>query len=298
MLPLFVWSQGNPLFSTEEVTDTVIIDTSSVTLIDNVVSENNEPKITTSWINSFIKKNARFQNKIRTEFAQLGSDYNTTKSMGSLFLIFLLAFLYGIFHSLGPGHGKVFIFSYILTEKPKVLQAIGVSYLVAFVHALSGLAISLVLIYALKEFSLFSYSGTQAPEIISQVSYGLLLLIGLFLLFQAVRKKHHTHSHSLEKKKLIPFILSIGIVPCPGTMILVTFLASMGLIGVGVFSVLFIVLGMGLTISVISIISLFSKKVVVKIANRESKSVEKLHKSFSIIGSSLLILFAVLFLLT
>jgi ABC-type nickel/cobalt efflux system permease component RcnA len=52
---------------------------------------------------------------------------------------------------------------------------------------------------------------------------------------------------------------------------------------------------MGITISAISIISLFSKKLVLRSISQESKTYTRIYTTFSIIGASLLILFGTWF---
>ncbi len=287
--------QSNPIFSTEEVFEDTLKQTDSI-YSNKTNLENNVVQI--SLFNQFIKKNASFQKEIKDSLATLAQDYNNTANFKIIFLIFLFAFLYGILHSLGPGHGKVFMFSYILTEKPQILKAITLSYLIALIHAISGLIVALILIFVLNEYStsLFSTSNTQI--IISRFSYAILIILGLYIVIKTILKKEHSHNINTQKTdriKLIPFITSIGFVPCPGTIIIVTFLASIGLLSIGIISVIFIVLGMGITISVIGLTSIFFKKLIMKITINKQKSNQYIYHYISIFGAVLLIIFGVLF---
>ena len=279
----------NPLFSRKKV------ESSSEKIDKENEATKSKFSFTIPLISKLIRENSKIQKKIKSKFVNIANDYKSSSSLKTIAIIFGLAFLYGLFHSLGPGHGKLFIFSYILTEKPKVLKAITVSYAIAAVHALSGLLVSLVLIYFFKEFSTYSYSVSVTPMLITKISFFLLILIGIFMLYKSLVK---SNSKTDEKRKihLIPFILSVGLVPCPGTIIIVLFLASMGLVAVSIVSVFFMVLGMGLTISVIGIISIYSKSLILKFTTRtsESSKYSKVYKWFSIFGSSLIIIFALL----
>jgi len=289
-----IYSQANPLFSNDEVIDTILINDTIIVDNTSIVTENNETS-SFSLFSDLIRKNASLQNDIRNNFADLANDFSSTSSIKVLFLLFFMAFAYGVFHSLGPGHGKIFIFSYILTEKPKIIKAISISYMIATIHAVSGLAVALGIIFILEQFSSFAYTSSSSSDIISQISFGIMMLIGLYMIYKAISNKEHSHKHSSSKKQLIPFILTAGLVPCPGTIIIVTFLASMNMLYLGVLSVIFIILGMGITISAIGILSIFSKKLVLKITSSDSEKTAKVYKIISLFGAIFLTLFGLIF---
>lgn len=288
------FSQSNPLFSDAEVVDT--ISNADTTIVEEGIDAN-EDVVKISFLGKLIRKNAELQNNIRNRFAELAEDYSSSESLKVILMLFFLAFIYGIFHSLGPGHGKIFIFSYILTEKPNVLRAISISYMIATIHAVSGLVVALGIIFILKEYTSFSFTSSNSYDIISRISFGIMIIIGLYMIFKAVLKKGHNHEHKSEtdKKQLIPFVLSAGLVPCPGTIIIVTFLASMNLMYIGILSVIFIILGMGITISAIGIISIFSKKLVLTLSSVDSDKYNKIYKLTSLFGAVLLTVFGIIF---
>jgi len=293
-----IFAQTNPMFSNEEVFEDSTAKKEPISIDKNKKIE--QEKNHYSFFNKFIKKNAEFQQELKDKLAALAEDYNNSNSTKSILLIFLSAFLYGILHSLGPGHGKMFIFSYILTEKPKITKAIVLSYLIALVHAISGLVVALILIFILNQYSTALFDTSNSQAIISRFSYVIIILLGVYIAFKIILKKEHSHNidnNKSDKIKLIPFIASIGFVPCPGTIIVVTFLASIGLLTLGIISVIFIVLGMGFTISIIGLISIFSKKLILKLGISEQKNSQKLYNYISIFGAVLLIVFGTLFLI-
>lgn len=291
------FSQSNPLFSDTEVVDT-LSNSDSTIVEESTVTDEDIVRI--SFFGKLIRKNASLQNDIKNRFAKLATDYSSSKSVMVIIMLFFLAFIYGVFHSLGPGHGKIFIFSYILTEKPKVLRAISISYMIATIHAISGLVVALGIIFILNEYTSFSYTSSNSYDIISRISFGIMIIIGLYMIFKTIFKKNE-HNHGSEsktnKKQLIPFVLSVGLIPCPGTIIIVTFLASMNLLYIGILSVIFIILGMGITISAIGIISIFSKKLVLKLSSVNSDKYSKIYKLTSLFGAFLLTMFGIVFLI-
>lgn len=288
-------AQENPLFSNSQPDTSKVIEQDNIDRKVEVEDKGSENRKRIIVLNKFLKKNADIQRKIRDELALLSADYKKEKSSGAFILIFLFAFLYGIFHSLGPGHGKVFVFSYILTEKPKILKAISTSYAIALVHGISGLLVALIIIFSLKTYTSESTHIDNASVIISRISFGLISAIGIYLLLKSLLNKGYSHNHNESSFQFLPFVISVGLVPCPGTIILVTFLSSMGLLGIGIISSLFIILGMGISISFIAIISLFSKKLATSLFPDKSKNYEKTYRLLSLGGAILLILFGVLF---
>lgn len=262
-----------------------------------IVKKNSENSVSrNSLFNDFIKKNARLQRKVKDELARLANSYKKEGNYGAILVILGLAFLYGVLHSLGPGHGKVFVFAYILTEKPKILKAIGTSYGIAIVHGLSGLIVSLIIVFTLNTYASSASDIDTASKIISQFSFALIAILGIYLFVKTLVKHDHDH-HEPKERKLIPFLLSVGLVPCPATIITVTFLSSIGMLTIGIVSTIFIVLGMGTTIAVIGILSMFSKSLVQKLYSGSDEKIESIFKIISLIGAFLLIVFGVFFLL-
>ena len=69
----------------------------------------------------------------------------------------------------------------------------------------------------------------------------------------------------------------------------------MNLMYIGILSVIFIILGMGITISAIGIISIFSKKLVLTLSSVDSDKYSKIYKLTSLFGAVLLTFFGIIF---
>ncbi|MDD3495646.1 MAG: hypothetical protein PHU11_07160, partial [Dysgonamonadaceae bacterium] len=67
-----------------------------------------------------------------------------------------IAFVYGVIHAVGPGHGKALVGLYFLREGGSYRQALKMGYLIATVHALSALTLTMVIYYLID--ALFSRS--------------------------------------------------------------------------------------------------------------------------------------------
>lgn len=119
---------------------------------------------------------------------QLADAIKTMKSgryvEGTLVLAFL-SFVYGLLHAAGPGHGKGVISSYVVANERTVRRGIMLSFLAAFIQALSAIVIVGALAVVLNATSL-QIRATEAW--IETLSWGFVALVGLWLLVSQVRK--------------------------------------------------------------------------------------------------------------
>lgn len=108
------------------------------------------------------------------------------------FVLGLLSFLYGVFHAAGPGHGKVVISSYVMAGERELKRGIALSFAAALMQSVVAIAFVLVLA-ALLDMTSVALSGASAS--IERVSYGLVVLVGLWLLTRKLFGFGHSHSH-------------------------------------------------------------------------------------------------------
>lgn len=103
-----------------------------------------------------------------------------------------LSFLYGVFHAAGPGHGKVVISSYVLANERQLRQGIALSALSALMQALVAIGFVLVLAGLLK---LTSTALGEAAHWVGVISYGMVALLGLWLVARKLFGWGHHHHH-------------------------------------------------------------------------------------------------------
>jgi len=104
-----------------------------------------------------------------------------------------LSFLYGVLHAVGPGHGKFVISSYALANERTVRRGILLSFMAAFIQALSAIILVGILALALKATSL-QIKATEAW--LETASWGLIALLGAWLLWSQLRGGHAHPSHA------------------------------------------------------------------------------------------------------
>lgn len=111
-----------------------------------------------------------------------------------------LSFLYGIFHAAGPGHGKVVISSYVLANERQLRQGIALSALSALLQSLVAIGFVLVLAGILR---MTSTAMGDAAHWVGVLSYGLVVLLGLWLIARKVfgwgHHHHHDHGHAAHE---------------------------------------------------------------------------------------------------
>ena len=91
----------------------------------------------------------RMQASLQRDLSGAVRQIKAADSTAPLATLVLLAFLYGIFHAAGPGHGKVVISSYLLAREDRIKQGVKLAVLSSFVQALSAIALVGLLAIAL-----------------------------------------------------------------------------------------------------------------------------------------------------
>jgi nickel/cobalt transporter (NicO) family protein len=94
--------------------------------------------------------------------------------------LFGISFLYGVFHAVGPGHGKAVISSYLVANEETWRRGVILSFISAAIQ--SVVAIIVVTIAAVLLGTTAKVIGSTV-HIVEIVSYGFVILIGLRLLF-------------------------------------------------------------------------------------------------------------------
>lgn len=223
----------------------------------------------------FFVKIIFWQQQLREKMSTLIREAKTKKSLAPFFILFISAFAYGVIHSAGPGHGKAVALSYILSCKPGVLQGLIFSNLVALTHGFSGIFFVLVVKYLLQ--TSFSASLETMTHITQIISYSLITCLGLIIFFRSIYKrtlKKTAHHDTHTKLFTNPFItaIAVGIIPCPGVVMVMLFAISLDLTWLGILLGTTISFGMALTVSLIVMAGMSGKAAVLSLASSHRKT--------------------------
>ncbi len=136
-------------------------------------------------------------------YRMLSGSIRAAKADGSAaWTLMGISFAYGVFHAAGPGHGKAVISSYLVANDETWRRGIALSFASAILQAFT--AIVIVGIAAVLLGATAHVMGNTV-RIIEMVSYALIVLIGLRLLWvkgraflhllRPPRHEHHDHAH-------------------------------------------------------------------------------------------------------
>ena len=133
----------------------------------------------TGWLAEFFAQMAMWQSHF---YRQLTGAVRAWQQDGwAAWLLLGLSFAYGVFHALGPGHGKAVLAAYVLANRETVKNGAILALLSAFLQAL--VAITLVGIAA----GVLNVSGltlTRATWWLEVASYALMVALGAWLVFR------------------------------------------------------------------------------------------------------------------
>jgi nickel/cobalt exporter len=114
-------------------------------------------------------------------YRMLSSAIRAAKTDGSAaYTLIGISFLYGVFHAAGPGHGKAVISSYVIANDETWKRGVFLSFASAMLQAVTAIAIVGI---AAALLGATARTMGDAVRVIEIVSYGLIVLIGLRLVW-------------------------------------------------------------------------------------------------------------------
>jgi nickel/cobalt transporter (NicO) family protein len=195
-----------------------------------------------------------------------------------------LAFLYGVVHALGPGHGKLVVMSYFLSREAQIGRGLLMGLQIAVFHVISAMVV-----VALADFVLRQAFGGQPAEVagVRLASYGLIALIGIAMTGQALRRSYlrrqgvalshgccghehqgiaHDHASAGERRAIEQGALSLGVglVPCTGAVLILLYAMANDILFAGMLLVAAIAAGMAITMGALGIVSVVARRAVAR----------------------------------
>jgi ABC-type nickel/cobalt efflux system permease component RcnA len=124
-------------------------------------------------------------------YATLTDALGHVKDNGDAFYLLAgVSFLYGVFHAVGPGHGKAVITSYLLVSRQTVKRGIIISFIAALMQGATAIAIVLVAAVAMR---VTAVGMTRATDWFEIMSYALVAAVGGWLLWIKATGRGHDH---------------------------------------------------------------------------------------------------------
>ena len=237
----------------------------------------------------------RLQTQASAVLTQTVGTVHRQRSPSTLLWGLLIAFSYGVLHTLGPGHGKAVIVAYFVGEGGSLQRGLTMGIRIAIFHVLSAIGIVVLTTLVLRQ------SAPDSYRVLQLVSYGAVSIIGGWMLWRALPWHHAKHSNQVqsylsakeaelvlypdltrqvvtpsetapakvsecgcfscvEPRRVSDWLsLAIGSVPCSGALLILLYGAANRLLWLSIAMVMAISVGMALTLSCIGILALMGR---------------------------------------
>ena len=194
--------------------------------------------------------------------------------------------LYGVFHAAGPGHGKAVIAAYLLSQESHLWRGLRLAVAASFLQG----AVALALIYGLVYGADWLPHDARATVAWSeQASFVLLAAVGLVLVVRNARAVVASGRHpaiapigtglcsdpacshvlvpnqrqvaqAVGWRGMAAVVLSIGLRPCTGAVLVLALAISLSLPWAGVASVAAMSAGTAATVSALAVLTVSARK--------------------------------------
>lgn len=217
----------------------------------------------------------------------------------ALILLLGLSFAYGVFHAAGPGHGKVVLTTYLFASGATARRGALLALIAAMVQASVAVVLIGIAAVALNLTAMAITQTAQLLELGSYVLFVLLggwLLLRAWRGFaeqigtgavsaphvHSNQHHHHDHHHdhhheggcscghshapsveTVEQVKglrgMVLAVLSMGLRPCSGALIVLVFALSQKVFWAGILAAYAMGLGTGLTIAILALVAVYAR---------------------------------------
>ena len=219
-----------------------------------------------------------------------------------------LSFGYGVFHAAGPGHGKVVLTTYLFASGATARRGALLAMIAAMLQASVAVILIGIAAVALNLTAMVITQTALVLELASYALFvilGLWLLARAFNAFASLRGQrkaahdhhhehhhdhHHDHDHdhdggecgcghthapSLEVvdqaigfRGMVLAVLSMGLRPCSGALIVLVFALSQKVFWAGVLSAYAMGIGTGLSIAILALVAVYARSFSQKLAEK------------------------------
>ncbi len=287
----------------------------------------------TFWI---MQKQREYHRSLSAKVEALSEAQTWQATWYNAWLLLLLSFLYGVFHAAGPGHGKAVLTTYLLTQPEKLRQGLQLSVLAALLQGVTAIVLVSLLVHGLGWLAKEAFASViyiEAASFLLVAVLGLLLVIrGLRQLFQARKtaqfkpvtavgfaplqlsatslassacsscgKAHHIAPQQLAGRNRLQnlgLVLSIGLRPCSGAVLVLVATNLMGLWWIGVLAILAMSLGTALTVASLATLAVQARLLAKRLLKLQSNRFSQLSALLALAGGGFISLLGVSLLLS
>ena len=247
------------------------------------------------WLDDLGRRALAAQREYLLEMRRAVRALRSAESSAPLVALLAGAFVYGVLHAIGPGHGKAVIAAYAVADRATLRRGLAATAIASLAQGVSAIALVGLLAVAL---------GLGRGEIerwAGHVELGATALIALFGLAKAglaaAGHQHdhghghghshdhadHHHHHHESSRSLWAVALSVGIRPCTGAIVLLLFCLTQGLFLAGVLGTLAMSAGTAITVGLLAVIAVYARRAASVMAG-DGGAAALLHRGLAVGG--------------
>ena len=256
-----------------------------------------------SLIQQLLFRIAQMQARLNAELTETIRAAQAGDSLAPALAIIGAAFLYGVLHAAGPGHGKAVVATYFLANPARWLRGVTTGFAVAMIQAITAILLVSILAMAL------GVALTQVLDraiTIELLSYGLIVGLGLYMLYRVARGQaacghdHHGlghHDHAVSRRTglrgwvdrvlpddLAPLAVAVGLRPCSGAIIVLLFTMANGIFLIGALATFSMAFGTALVVSAAGLLAIAVRRTVTA-GDRSQAFIARIQTGVTIAGA-------------
>jgi nickel/cobalt transporter (NicO) family protein len=260
----------------------------------------------------FVMRLADAQGRLNNAISDAFERVRDTHSHTAMALILGLAFLYGVLHALGPGHGKAVVASYFLANHSRWTNGIVMGSVISLIQGLTAIVLVglLAIVLQWRQFDVLNRS-----TLVEFVSYALIAALGFVMLYRALTGQGcahdqgitpghaHDHDHGHDHDHLqgaamtstgtaaldIRLVVATGLTPCASAIIILLFALANQALTIGIIAVGALAIGMAMTVSLIGIASIFGRRALLRVLDTVGVESHRFERALSILGALVII---------
>lgn len=266
----------------------------------------------------------KWQRVVNEELSNLLYEAKENQLTSAIYLL-ILSVVYGALHSLGPGHGKLIVTTFLATHPSKVKHSLILTIVSALMQAIVAILLVSILVFLFNN-SMRDVNG-KAVQLISfsflvmAILGGFIVLRALKKLFTSIKHKEHSHEHDHHEHEhnhdgsccghkhfasaeeinnattwqaYAGIIISIGIRPCTGAIMALLFANVIGIYWLGVVSAFMMAIGTAITTSTIALLTISGKKIINGYLNHNEHKSSTNNTLLQLFGGLILLLLGLL----
>jgi len=270
----------------------------------------------------------KWQRIVNEDISNLLYEAKAHQATSAIYLL-ILSIVYGALHSLGPGHGKLIVTTFLATHPSKVKHSLLLTIISALMQAVVAILLVSILVFLFNN-SMRDVNGVAVKFI--SLSFIIMAILGALIsvralksLYKSAINRHHDHdghqhthhdhdshqhhghccghkhfasadeiNNATTWQSYVGIIISVGIRPCTGAIMALLFANAIGIYWLGVVSAFMMSIGTAMTTSTIALLTISGKNIVNGYLKHDEHKNTTSNTLLQLVGGLLLLLLGIL----